>query len=202
METSAPTNRRERKMQETAQRLTAVTRRLTAERGLGGFTVDEVCEEVDVSRRTFFNYFPSKEDAVLGANPEDELQRLREQFLARGSRGWSAVLGDLVDLVISSFEVEGINAEGHAQLMAAVEREPRLLLKFMGVGRDRERQAAALVAEREQVSVDDVRAQACVNLLTTLLKVAGEQYLTLDNTREFSEILHEQLAALRAVLSD
>ncbi|WP_424465919.1 TetR family transcriptional regulator [Pseudoclavibacter helvolus] len=39
---------------------------LTIERGLDETTIDAISERAGVSRRTFFNYFPSKEDAVLG----------------------------------------------------------------------------------------------------------------------------------------
>jgi AcrR family transcriptional regulator len=34
--------------------------------GLQGATVDAICEVAEVSTRTFFNYFDSKEDAILG----------------------------------------------------------------------------------------------------------------------------------------
>src|SRR3954471_703362 len=44
----------ERRMADTAERMMAVARRLTAERGLSGFTIDELCADVGVSRRTFF----------------------------------------------------------------------------------------------------------------------------------------------------
>ncbi len=37
---------------------------LARSKGLGNFTVDEVAEKADISRRTFFNYFPSIEAAV------------------------------------------------------------------------------------------------------------------------------------------
>lgn len=74
-------------MAATASRLTALSRRLTAERGLNGFTIEELCDEVGVSRRTFFNYFPSKEEAVIGVAEEEDRRRFAEEFLARGSRG-------------------------------------------------------------------------------------------------------------------
>ena len=38
---------------------------LTLERGLAGFTMQELADAADVSRSTLFNYFPSKADAVL-----------------------------------------------------------------------------------------------------------------------------------------
>lgn len=41
--------------------------RLASERGLDGFTIDDVVTEAGYSRRTFANHFTSKEDAVVAA---------------------------------------------------------------------------------------------------------------------------------------
>ena len=188
-------------MQETSARLTSLCRRFTAERGLAGFTIEEVCEQADVSRRTFFNYFASKDDAVLGANPDEETELLAAEFLTRSSRGWAAVLDDLVDLVIDHFEAVGVDAVAHAEFVAAVEREPRLLLTFMGISRDRDRRIVELVALRENVRIDDPLAEASVNLFSTLIRTAGDTFLAPANTRDFAVILREALAAMRAVLS-
>jgi len=201
MSTSAVLGRRERKAQETSSRLTSVSRRLTAERGLGGFTVQEVCDEADVSRRTFFNYFSSKEDAILGVHPEDEFQQLSNGFLERGSRGWSVVVDDLIELVIEHFEGMDLDPASHLEFHAALEREPQLLLRFMGVSRERDRQAVALVAKREKVPVDDVRAQGAVSVLSALLKSAGDRYLNPANAVDFSSLIRNDLAAFRDVLA-
>mgnify|MGYP001430083551 CR=1 FL=1 len=201
MNTSAVLGRRERKAQETSSRLTSVSRRLTAERGLGGFTVQEVCDEADVSRRTFFNYFSSKEDAILGVHPDDEFQQLSNGFLERGSRGWSAVIDDLIELVIEHFEGMDLDPASHLEFHAALEREPQLLLRFMGVSRERDRQAVALVAKRENVPADDVRAQGAVSVLSALLKSAGDRYLNPANTVDFSSLIRNDLAAFRDVLA-
>ena len=201
MSTSAALGRRERKAQESSSRLTLVSRRLTAERGLGGFTVQEVCDEADVSRRTFFNYFSSKEDAILGVHPDDEFQQLSNGFLERGSRGWSVVVDDLIELVIEHFEGMDLDPASHLEFHAALEREPQLLLRFMGVSRERDRQAVALVAKRENVPVDDIRAQGAVSVLSALLKSAGDRYLNPANAIDFSSLIRNDLAAFRDVLA-
>jgi AcrR family transcriptional regulator len=187
-------------MLRTAEQLTAITRRLTAQHGLNGFTVEEVCDEIGISRRTFFNYFPSKEDAVIGADQEDESRRIAEEFVARGSHGWNAVIDDLVELIIVHFEATGIDPASHGQFIAAVEREPRLLSRLLGATRDRERQIVASIAEREGVAVDDPRAEISVSVLGALLRTSGEHYVDPSNDREFGAILNDALATLRTVL--
>jgi len=52
---------RERKRLATRRAIQFAVLELVSERGLEGVTVDEVSRRADVSARTFFNYFASKE---------------------------------------------------------------------------------------------------------------------------------------------
>ena len=65
-----PPGRRERKKLATRQALQDAALRLVADRGLEQVTVEDVSEAADVATRTFFNYFSSKEEALLGNAPE------------------------------------------------------------------------------------------------------------------------------------
>jgi AcrR family transcriptional regulator len=58
-------NMRERKKGETRARLQEVALNLFEKNGYAGTTVEQIARGADVSFRTFFRYFPSKEDLVL-----------------------------------------------------------------------------------------------------------------------------------------
>ena len=72
---------RERKKLATRRALQRVALDLVAERGYSRVTVEDIAEAAEVSPRTFFNYFPSKEAAVLGADPE-RVERMRQRIVA------------------------------------------------------------------------------------------------------------------------
>ncbi|QDP97628.1 TetR family transcriptional regulator [Microlunatus elymi] len=59
------TGLRERKKRRTQQALQAAAIRLMSENGFARTTIDQIADAADVSPRTFFRYFPSKESALL-----------------------------------------------------------------------------------------------------------------------------------------
>jgi AcrR family transcriptional regulator len=83
MTTTAPSpGLRERKKQKTRETITKVAMDLFAERGYEETTIADIAEAAEVSPRTIFAYFPSKEDILFCDLPEkqDRLARaLRER---------------------------------------------------------------------------------------------------------------------------
>jgi AcrR family transcriptional regulator len=74
------TSLRERKKLATRRSIRRVALDLVAERGFAHVTVEDIAEAADVSPRTFFNYFPSKEAALFAADP-DRIAALRERVI-------------------------------------------------------------------------------------------------------------------------
>lgn len=66
MSTPSSPSLRERKKAETWSAIHETAASLVLERGFEHTTVEAIAESAGVSPRTFFNYFQSKEDAVLG----------------------------------------------------------------------------------------------------------------------------------------
>jgi AcrR family transcriptional regulator len=62
--------RRERKKLETHRALASAALRLASAKGPDQVTIEEIADAADVSVRTFFNYFSSKEEAIIGRDAE------------------------------------------------------------------------------------------------------------------------------------
>lgn len=73
---------RERNRRRTAARLEQAAWELVAEQGFDAVTADAVAERAEVSRRTFFNYYPRVE-LVLNERMRSTIAALAERFVAR-----------------------------------------------------------------------------------------------------------------------
>lgn len=67
--TRRPPGRREQRKLATHRAIVGAAREMVSERGLDGVTVEEIAGAAGVSPRTFFNYFASKEEALVGVDP-------------------------------------------------------------------------------------------------------------------------------------
>jgi AcrR family transcriptional regulator len=72
---------RERKRRQTRQRIIDAGLKLFLANGFEATTLDAVAEAADISRRTFFYYFNSKED-IVSAYQSGSLERLRDTIVS------------------------------------------------------------------------------------------------------------------------
>ena len=99
---------RERKKQQTRQQIAEIARRRFAEESFERVTVAEIAREAQVSQKTVFNYFPTKEDLVywrLESFEQELLAAIRDraegesvlEAFGRFVRAPRGMLGDDVD---------------------------------------------------------------------------------------------------------
>ncbi len=141
---------RERKKWATraALRRSAVT--LVASRGLAAVTVEDIAAAADVSSRTFFNYFPSKEDAISGWDPlllTEMADRLRSRPLTEVAP--VALRAALLE-VMDSYDVEH---QDLLERMHVIRSDPNLTAHHVARWAEAERRLVAVLRERQGTSV-------------------------------------------------
>jgi len=145
--------RRDRKKRATRRALRDAALELVARRGFAHVTVEDIAEAADVATRTFFNYFPSKESAVIGADPE-HVELLATKLLARpaGEPPLEALGAVLVDYATNLDEdLDDLGGEGKKawfQRFCIVRADPELLGAYAGHMAEIERTLAVALAER------------------------------------------------------
>ena len=195
---------RDRRRAETGHALVRGARLLTADVGLHGFTVEEVCDAAGVSRRTFFNYFASKEDAVLGIPLHRHDEEAIAAFLAGGDPRTPelspTLLDDLATLALARWSVMDLVPDTVTALFAAVDREPRLLPRMLEHGALTEQADAVLIERREGLPSGDLRAAIAAQVVGTLGRSTAHAYLTGEPDRPFADLYHDHLRAARQLL--
>jgi len=142
MHDSSEPGLRERKRAQTAEAIHVAAAELALERGLDATTIDAISERADVSTRTFFNYFPSKEDAVLGIDETAvslELERVRHYD--------GDVLESTFDLIYALFEASGGAQKNKALTREVILKHPQLMTRQMVRVAELEDRLSAIVAD-------------------------------------------------------
>ncbi|TYL51682.1 TetR family transcriptional regulator [Nocardioides sp. BGMRC 2183] len=165
----------------TAARIVRSAQDLTEERGLDGFTMDEVAAAAGVSRRTLFNYVDGKLDAVLGAPPTPNPARL-DEFRAGGPTGRLA--DDVRAVLTPVLQSKGVAPEDWQRLRRLIASEARLHKamhdKFAVVAG----YFTDAILERED-GFDELRARAAATVILALFDLALDAYVE-DPTSSFA----------------
>ncbi len=120
---------RDRKREETRRRLETSAVDLVLRNGLERATVDEISALADVSSRTFFNYFDTKEDAILGIHdaeltPDDIAEHVRA---TDGADPIESTVMLLIGLIRPSIQGQAL----HDQRLEVLRRYPQLFSRHM-----------------------------------------------------------------------
>jgi AcrR family transcriptional regulator len=72
-------NRRERRKEETRRKIIEVARRLFAEQGFDGTSMEQIAEETDIAKATLYSYFPVKE-AIISAYMQSQVREFEPEL--------------------------------------------------------------------------------------------------------------------------
>ena len=189
--------KRDRLRQATLQHINDCARRLTQDRGLDGFTMEDLAAAAGVSRRTLFNYFPGKHDAVLGQWPDLNAESVAA-FRAGGPD--RDLVADLRTLVVPLLESDLTERERLAQGHQVLRREPRLMAALQSRYEHLSAELVGHIAAREGPAFQGQRARVAVNLLAALFDSAWQD--AIEDPLERPVLVHfdHALATARSLL--
>jgi AcrR family transcriptional regulator len=184
---------RERKKRLTRHALRMAALTLVAERGLDAVTTDDVAAAADVSPRTFFNYFASKEEALVGNDPA-LVAHLRDRLLARPAHeepleALRAVYLEYADGFRFDREMWGLRLQ-------VIEQNPGLLPGLMGATAELERVLTEAVVERLGPTANGPYPALVVAAVTAAVRTATRHWGARDDGSDLVEVLREVFDAL------
>lgn len=168
--------RRERKKLATRAALSEAALRLAVEHGVEHVTAEHIADEADVAVRTFFNYFSSKEEAVVAG----DLGTSGSLAAAFTERPRDEPLSDsLREATLALVRGEEFRDRRRVEQMRAVRRAPSLLPHRLAAYAEQEQALTDAVAARTGSDVEhDVLPALAAATAMAAMRVAVLRWLT------------------------
>jgi AcrR family transcriptional regulator len=166
---------RERKKLRTRRALAGAALRLFTENGFGSTTLEDLAAEAEVSKSTFFRFFPAKEAAAIEAEAElwtAYLTTLAERELS------GTILGELHQTLAAA--AAGLDPGWDERFVATrrlIAAEPALLAYVEHYRSGVERQVTECLAGKLGLDPEDLRLQVLAELATTAFSVSGRHWV-------------------------
>ncbi|WP_194814810.1 TetR family transcriptional regulator [Nocardia sp. XZ_19_385] len=188
---------RERKKLRTRQALIDTALDLFAERGFDRTTLDDLCDGVEISKRTFFRNFASKE-AVAMAPLQDLWSAFLEQ-LERSEPRNTSLLEFLQEALVAAVRATAIDGWAHRATRShqLAQHTPSMAahnLQFC----DQTTRSALLVLHRELDLPDDLRPRLALDILVAAFHRALDTWTT-RTTFDTVDLLTDLHAAFAAI---
>ncbi|KAA8888670.1 TetR family transcriptional regulator [Nocardia colli] len=182
---------REQKKRKTRLELCMAARRLVVAHGLDATTVEDIAKVVGVSPRTFFNYYDTKLDAIVGPIEEIGTPAARAEFVAGGPSGM--LMSDLTWLFASALEPEDEVREAISLIIELVKEEPRVFAAFMAAGAQQEAIVGELLSARAGEPVAREFAALAAGVMTNITTRAAMS-ATADTSRSLTAAMQDHCA--------
>jgi AcrR family transcriptional regulator len=186
---------RERKRRQTRERLTRVAMALFLERGFEATTLDDIASAADISRRSFFHYFASKEDVVFAWQEESTAALIAAVAARPANESMLMAAENAISAMIRQLE------PGEAMAMAQLKRDnPALQARDQVKYEKLERALAEALGKRAGHKTERLQARLVAMIATGAMRIGGELWVA-EGAREKPEALAKRtFAAIRAIL--
>jgi AcrR family transcriptional regulator len=165
---------RERKKRATREALHDAALRLTLEHGLEHLTVEEISAVAGVSPRTFFNYFPGKEQAIIG----DDLFAADARQVTEIMTGAASVLDGMQAIALELATAVATRREQVQLRWQVITRYPALITRMFARLEEFNAIVASAVAARLGQPPDGAYPQLMAAMTTTGIRVAVQRWTT------------------------
>ena len=186
---------RERKRQQTRERLTRVAMALFLARGFEATTLDDIASAADISRRSFFHYFASKEDVVFAWQEESSAALITAVAARPANESMLTAAENAISAMVRQLE------PGEAMAMAQLKRDnPALQARDQVKYEKLERALAEALGKRAGRKTERLRARLVAMIATGAMRIGGELWAA-EGAREKPEALVKRtFTAIRAIL--
>lgn len=194
---------RERKVLESRRRAEHAAIDLCLEHGYDEVTVDMICAEAEISARTFYNYFGTREAALIGDGKPMPTEAAIAEYIQRTG---ASEVEQFATLAAETFDGENIDRELLRKRRQLMEASPQLAtLNFARVTEARGHYVAIVerrIAVRDpdlSTSEREQRAQFVVGVTMGAMQVIGRGWLHGHTDISVHEFLHEAFAIIRQI---
>jgi len=187
-EDEAIVGRREQKKRETRQAIRDAALDLALQQGLEKLTVEAIAQAAGVSPRTFFNYFASKEDALV-TQATDGAAQVRRLLLERPSH--EAPMQAFRHAILSSeyFGVDPVDRERLLARQRLTQDNPSLMAHHLGKIAMVEQEFASALAERMGVDMaEDFSPELLAAIAMSAIRIAVRRWVA-NNSQPLYELL-------------
>jgi AcrR family transcriptional regulator len=189
---------RERKRKQLHERLVAVALRLFTERGFDYVTIADIVTEVDVSPRTFFRYFPSKEAVVVAWHEKQNAELLHDVLTQSPSTPPLVAARRAVARIVEAHETDRDRALGFARLTQA---SPSVQTELAGSNQRLQRELADGIAARWALPPQSLVAPTTAAVVLAGENVGVEAWLNRGGIGSPNALVDEAFDTLAATLS-
>lgn len=186
----ASLGRREQKKRDTRQAIRNAALDLAMENGLKNLTVEAIAQTAGVSPRTFFNYFPSKEDALVTQAAESS-EQVRRLLLARPVHELPMTALHNALLESDYFGTDPVDRDRLLARQRLTQQHPSLMAHHLGKVAMLERSFADALAERMDVTIDkDMHPELLAAIAMSAIRVAVRRWVV-QGSDSLYELLDE-----------